>query len=180
MFFVFFLVTSCGAKFDGKNDALVEVDLLGDCFPAHVTDLERLGALGAGAVPAQEGHVAAPFHADAAAVRFLDLHDFALEVAQPVGGWLPLVLGVHQRFARDGDAPLDVHAAGETLLHPDAALFAGDLVLARFEHDQLELFVAHDALLRDGADHGRTAGRDGHRRGRRVLVRVLPSADMLG
>lgn len=144
--------------------ALVQVDLLGDGFAAHVTDLERLGALGAGAVAAQEGHVAAPLHADAAAVRFLNLHDFALEVAQPVGRGLPgRFLRVQQRLPGHGEPSLDVHAAGETLFHPDAALFAGDLVLAGLEHDQLELLVAHDALLRDGADHGGTAG---GRRGR--------------
>lgn len=158
------------------NSFLVKVDLLGDCFAAHVADLERLGALGAGAVAAQEGHVAAPFHADAAAVCLFDFHDFALEVAQPVGGRLPrLVLGSEQQgLPGDGEAPLDVHGAGETLFHPDAALFAGDLMLAGFEHDQRKLFVAHDALLGDAADHGRTAG------GRRRFVRVLSTADMLG
>lgn len=140
-----------------------------------MADLERLGALGAGAVAAQESHVAAPFHADAAAVRFFDFHDFALEVAQPVGRRLPrCLLGVQQGLSGDGDAPFDVHAAGETLFHPDAALLAGDLVLAGLEDDQFQLFVAHDALLGDGADHGGTAGRD------RRFVRVLPSADMLG
>lgn len=111
-----------------------------------MADLERFGTLGAGTVPAEERHVPAALHADAAAVRLLDLHDFALEVAQPVGGRLAAVLGAEQRPARDRRAALDMFAAGETLLHPDAALLAGDLMLAGVEDDQGQDFVAHDTL----------------------------------
>ena len=38
---------------------------------------------------AQEHHVAAPLHADGAAVRLLDLRDLALQVAQPLRARLP-------------------------------------------------------------------------------------------
>uniref|UniRef100_A0A8W7P2U1 Uncharacterized protein n=1 Tax=Anopheles coluzzii TaxID=1518534 RepID=A0A8W7P2U1_ANOCL len=101
-----------------------------------------------GAVAAEERDVPPALHADAAAVRFLYLHDLALEVAQPVGGQQPAVLRALERAAGGGRAPLDVQPAGETLLHPHATLGAGDLVLAGLEHDQRERLVAHDALAR--------------------------------
>lgn len=66
---------------DDSKTPLVEIDFFSDRFAAHMTNLERFGTLRTGSVAAQEGHIAAPFHADATAMGFFDFHDFALEVA---------------------------------------------------------------------------------------------------
>lgn len=158
---------------------LVEIDFFSNRFATHVTNLERFGALRAGSVSAEEGNIAAALHADAAAMRFFDFHDFAFEVAESVGGRLPIVLGVEQLFPGNGNTPLNVHTAGETLFHTDATLFARDLMLTGVEDDQDHDFITHDAFLRKiGYDWG-AGGQDCHRGSGRIFVRVLPSADML-
>lgn len=65
---------------------LIEVNLVSDGLPAHVTRGEGLGAYEACAVTAHKGDRAAPFHADAAAVRFLNVCDLTLQVPQAVRG----------------------------------------------------------------------------------------------
>lgn len=134
---------------DDSKTRLVEIDFFSDRFAAHMTNLERFGALGTGSVTAQEGYIATSFHADAAAVRLFDFHDFTLQVAQSVGGWLAIVLGVEQLLSVDGNTPLYVHPAGQAFLHADSTFFAGDLMLTRIEDDKKHLFVADDTFLRD-------------------------------
>lgn len=65
-----------------RSPRSVEVDLLGDGLAAHVAGAQGLGAQGARTVTAQEGHVAAPLHADGAALRLLHLLHLGFQVAQ--------------------------------------------------------------------------------------------------
>lgn len=99
-------------------------------------------------MPAQEGHVPSPLHADAAAVSLFDLHDFRLEIAQSVGGRLSRGVFGRQNLSVHGDALVDDGVARETLLHSEPALLAADLMVTGLKRDHQAQLVADDALLR--------------------------------
>lgn len=116
---------------------------------------------------AEEGYISSTLHADTATVRLLDLHDFALQVPEPVHGRHALLLLllphrvpihiVHRRqwrclfghlLSRTINSPLNQRATGQTLFHPPTALAACNLVAARIKQQQRHQFIAHNALLR--------------------------------
>lgn len=114
----------------------------------HVTCFECFGALGASAVSTQESDVPSSLHADAAAVRLLNLQNLRLEIAQAVRRRLPRRLLREENFAVHRDALVDDRVARQALLHPQPAVLAADLMVARLEGDHQADLIAHDALLR--------------------------------
>lgn len=95
----------------------------------------------------EEGNVAPSLHADAAAVRLFDLHDFCFKVAKAIGRGLSRRLLLEENLSVHGDSFVDDGVALQTLFHAQSAFFAADLVIARLEGNHQADLVANDALL---------------------------------
>jgi hypothetical protein len=114
-----------------------------------MTSGQSVGASFASPVPTEEGHVPTALHADGAAVGFLDLREFVLQIAEALGsGGTGGGSGgpTRQRHTGPGDLPRDGLLTGETLLHPDTTLLAGYPVTAGLERDYVGEFGAEEAL----------------------------------
>ena len=63
---------------------LIQWNLLGYCFPAHMTYFKCIGALGTGSMSAQEYNVLFSFHANTACVAFLNFGNFAFQISENI------------------------------------------------------------------------------------------------
>lgn len=120
-------------------------------FSTHVTRLERVRALGARPVSAEEHHVPLPLHAYAARVALLDLRYFTFEVPHAFRTGLPALRRYYPAVLRD--ALLHGETALQTLLHARGAILARGLVVARLQTDVLLGEVGADETLDRFARH---------------------------